>query len=430
MAVVISGVCWVAKLTHSKLERQPIDRAIAYSLDRSQPGHSPAAAQSVLRAYSLGLREIALSAVALIFVTLASGATAQTVDTDENPPPAAQPTPDSSARPMAVDGPAAPEPSASISGTSDRMSDLIAASIPAPPPQGPLPAPALSPAASPRPSAGCASAKPVIVDTAQFASLYRVMNAVAGAVKSEWETTDAYVARRESALNSALATSPFKCPRFVVRVPIVWKFDADTGLMNTYSGGFSAKEKVKPSDLRADLGPNTGGIHGGGGIGGLFDDIYVGESRIEAEFDFNVSRYNAAPRPKTAASIAKCLQGAMSYPGMYGYELRSRWCLEQRWHVELRVAGKGEIPGSFNLTVEEAKRLRATGVFVYLDVMLNYNYIGVDEMMNQWLMFSSLNDAWIGDASGAKFGIPAQIPEETLEERLRSLSRSIRSPGL
>lgn len=407
----------MAKLTQAELERHPIDRTVAYSLDPCQPGHSLGAVRPVMRAYSLGLREIVLIAAALIFVALASGATAQAVDTDGNPLPAAQPTPESNGWPTAIDPDVVPEPSASIGGTGDRVSDLIAASIPAPPPEGPLPAPA----ASPRSSAGCAAAKPVIVDTIQFAGLYRTMNAVAGAAKSEWETTGAYIARRQSALNAALAASPFKCPQFVVRVPIVWKFDADTGLMNTNRGGYSAEERVNLSDLQADLGPNTGGIHGGGGSGSLFDDIYVGESRIEAEFHFNVSRYNAAPRPKSAASIAKCLQGALSYPGMYGYELRSTWCRDQHWHVELRVSDDREIPGSFNLTVEEAKRLRETGVLLYLDVTLSYNYIGVDDMRNEWLIFSSLNDAWIGDASGAKFGIPAKIPKETREERLRRL---------
>jgi hypothetical protein len=258
------------------------------------------------------------------------------------------------------------------------------------------------------PKVNCASSKPVTVDTAQFATLYRVLSAVPGAAKSEWETTPAYIARRQEAMNVALSKSGFRCPRIVVKVPLVWKFDANTGLLNTYSGGYSAKGQISLDSLEADLGPNTGGMHSV--AGGLFDDIYIGESSIEAEFQFSVSRYNAAPRPKSATTISKCLQGALSYPGMYGYELRSAWCREQHWSVELRIADTFMIPGSYKLPIEDAKRLRETGAFLYLDVTLNYNYIGVSDMQNEWLMFSSLEDAWIGDSSGAKIGAAATIP--------------------
>lgn len=259
--------------------------------------------------------------------------------------------------------------------------------------------------APPTSTIDCASTKPVTVDTAQLAALYRVLNSVAGDAKSEWETTPSYIARRQEALNAALAKSTFKCPRIIVRVPIVWKFDANTGLMNTYGGGYSAQGMIELGDLQANLGPNTGGI-------------YRGASKIGANFDFTVNRYNVAPRPKSAASISKCLQRALRPPSVfgYGYELESAWCVDQQWNVELRISNARLIFGSYNIPVEEAKRLRATGVFLYLDVSLTYNYTDVDEEKNKWLMFSSLNSATIGDSSGAQVGVAPSIDPEWLRK--------------
>lgn len=258
------------------------------------------------------------------------------------------------------------------------------------------------------PAVDCAVAKPIVVESSQFASLYRVMSAVGGAAKSEWETTETYISRRQNTLNTALAKSLFKCPRFIVKVPLKWRYDANKGLLNTYRGGYNETNWLGLDDLEADLGPNTGGVSKSGG--GLFDDIYVGEVSIEAEFAYQISRYNAAPKPKTQATIAKCLQGALSYPGMYGYELCSAWCTAQQWDVDLMISNARHLPGSFAVSVEEAKRLRATGVFIYVDVTLSYNYIGSDDMRNKWEIYSSLNGVYIGDAHAEAIRVVSSLP--------------------
>lgn len=143
-------------------------------------------------------------------------------------------------------------------------------------------------AQTPLPAINCSSTKPLIVDTTQFAALFRVLNEVPVTAKSEWETTNAYMARRQAALNVALAKSQFKCPRFIARVPISSEFDADTEMLNT----------------KLDNVPGNRGI--------------VGD-------EFTVS--DAAPRPKPDGHIKECLRLHLYNPSIYlSYKAQSYLC--------------------------------------------------------------------------------------------------------
>jgi hypothetical protein len=253
-------------------------------------------------------------------------------------------------------------------------------------------------------SPDCGNAKPVTINTGQLAAVFKTLSASTGSEKTEFESMNDYILRRQVTLDAILAKSNFKCPKLEVRIPLQWKYSVEKSNITVVEYQFNDERDVSLGELNDAIGENKGSLDKTS-----HDSIFVEKfgapwndfDKIDVNFSSVIRRYGVAPKPKSTRKIANCVANSSGNLFM-SYELQVMYCRQVDWDIHLLIEDPNVLTGreSFSATVDEAKQYRNTGLFAYATVRLSKNYYAIEDYANQQFLYSQLESLYIGDVSG------------------------------